>query len=55
MHVRQDLPPSDGYWPGCPGTEMLALYEKRLTSFQDRLVATLGSHTARVLLDRAIE
>jgi hypothetical protein len=34
---------------------MLALYEKRLTSFQDRLVATLGSHTARVLLDRAIE
>jgi hypothetical protein len=33
---------------------MLALYEERLASFQDRLVATLGSHTARVLLHRAI-
>ena len=34
--------------------EMLALYKERLASFQDRLVATLGSHTACVLLDRAI-
>ena len=39
---------------GHPGVEMLALYEERLASFQDRLVATLGSHTARVLLGRAI-
>jgi predicted signal transduction protein with EAL and GGDEF domain len=28
---------------------MLALYEERLASFQDRLVATRGSQTARVL------
>jgi hypothetical protein len=34
--------------------DRLALYEERLASFQDRLVATVGSHTARVLLDRAI-
>jgi hypothetical protein len=34
--------------------ERLALYEERLASFQDRLVDTLGSHTARVLLHRAI-
>jgi hypothetical protein len=33
---------------------MLALYEERLASLQDRLVATLGSHTAHVLLHRAI-
>ena len=39
---------------GRHGTEMLALYEDRLASFQDRLVATVGSHTGRVLLDRAI-
>ena len=39
---------------GRPGMELLALYEERLTSFQDRLVATLGSHTACVLLDRAM-
>ena len=42
-----------GGW-GRPGTQMLALYEERLASFHDRLVATLGSHTARVLLGRAI-
>jgi hypothetical protein len=34
---------------------LLALHKERLTSFQDRLAATLGSDTARVLLDRAIE
>jgi hypothetical protein len=34
---------------------MLAPYKERLASFQDRLVATLGSHTAHVLLHRAIE
>ena len=39
---------------GRHGTEMLALYEDRLASFQDRLVTTLGKHTVRVLLDRAI-
>ena len=36
------------------GRQMLALYEERLASLQDRLVARLGSHMARVLLDRAI-
>jgi hypothetical protein len=54
MHVRRDPLPSGRYWSGCPGTETLALYKERLTSFQDRLVPTLGSHTARVLLHRAI-
>jgi hypothetical protein len=54
MHLRQDPPPSGCYWPRRPGTEILALYEERLASFQDRVAATLGSHTARVLLDRAI-
>jgi hypothetical protein len=54
MHVRRDPLPSGRYWPGCPGTERLALYEERLASFQDRLVETFGRHTARVLLDRAI-
>ena len=34
--------------------ESLALYEEKLASFHDRLVATFGSHTARVLLDRAV-
>ena len=33
---------------------MLALYEERLTSFQDKVVAPLGGHTARALLHRAI-
>jgi hypothetical protein len=33
---------------------MLALYAERLATLQDRVVATLGSHMARVLLDRAI-
>ena len=36
------------------GRQMLALYEERLASLQDRLVARLGSHMARVLLDRAV-
>src|ERR671933_423457 len=54
MPVRRDPLPSGCSWPGRPGTEMLALYEERLASFQDRLVATLGSHTAHVLLHRAI-
>jgi hypothetical protein len=36
------------------GRQKLALYEERLASLQDRLVATLGGHMARVLLDRAI-
>src|ERR671934_585142 len=39
---------------GRPGTEMLALYEERLVSLWARLVRTLGIHTARVLLERAI-
>ena len=54
MQARRDPTPSDCYRPERPGTEMLALYEERLASFQDRLMATLGSHTARVLLHRAI-
>ena len=54
MRERRDPPLSGCDWPGRPGTEMLALYEERLAAFQDRLVATLGSHTARVLLHRAI-
>jgi hypothetical protein len=54
MQVRRDPLPSGCRWPGRPGTEMLALCEERLTSFQDRLVATLGSHTAHVLLHRAV-
>ena len=33
----------------------LTLCEERLVCIRDRLVATLGSYTARVLLDRAIE
>src|SRR5438105_13168388 len=32
----------------------LALYEQRLVSLWERLVTTLGIHTVRVLLDRAI-
>ena len=32
----------------------LAFYEERLVCLWQRLVATLGIHTARVLLDRAI-
>ena len=32
----------------------LALYEERLVSLRERLVTTLGIHTVRVLLDRAI-
>jgi hypothetical protein len=32
----------------------LALYEERLVSLWERLVTTLGIHTVRVLLDRAI-
>ena len=36
------------------GRPTWALYVERLASLQDRLVATLGSHMARVLLDRAI-
>ena len=32
----------------------LALYEERLVSLWERLVMTLGIHTVRVLLDRAI-
>jgi hypothetical protein len=36
------------------GWQKLALYEERLASLQDRLAATLGSHMARVLLERAI-
>jgi hypothetical protein len=32
----------------------LALYEERLVSLWERLVRTLGIHTVRVLLDRAI-
>lgn len=32
----------------------LALYEERLVSLRERLVTTLGVHTVRVLLDRAI-
>jgi hypothetical protein len=54
MQGRRDSPPSGCYWPPRPGTEILALYEERLASFQDRVAATLGSHTARVLLHRAI-
>jgi hypothetical protein len=54
MQVRRDPLPSGRSWPGRPGTERLVPYEERLASFQDRLVATLGSHTARVLLHRAI-
>jgi hypothetical protein len=47
MQVRRDPLPSGRSWPGRPSTE-------RLASFQDRLVATLGSHTAHILLHRAI-
>ena len=36
------------------GRQMLALYAERLATLQDRVVATLGSHMARVLLHRAI-
>jgi hypothetical protein len=54
MQVRRDTLPSGRYWPGRHSTETLALYEERLTSFQDRLVATLSSHTAHILLHRAI-
>src|SRR5438094_3994288 len=32
----------------------LALYEERLVSLWERLVMTLGLHTVRVLVDRAI-
>ena len=32
----------------------LALYEERLVSLWERLVTTLGIHTVRVLLDRAV-
>src|ERR671926_466732 len=32
----------------------LALYEQRLVSLWERLVTTLGIHTVRVLLDRAL-
>jgi hypothetical protein len=32
----------------------LALYEERLVSLWERLVTTLGIHTVRVLLDRAL-
>ena len=34
--------------------DRLALHEQRLVSLWERLVATLGIHTVRVLLDRAI-
>ena len=45
---------------GCAGTgpmqppNRLALYEGRLVSLWERSMTTLGIHTARVLLDRAI-
>src|SRR5436305_2196216 len=44
---------------GDDGTSMplpntLAAYEERLVSLWERLVTTLGIHTARVLLDRAL-
>ena len=32
----------------------LALHEARLVALRERLVRTLGIHTARVLLDRAL-
>jgi hypothetical protein len=54
MQVRRDRLPSGCYQPGRPGTERLTLYEERLATFQDGLAATLGSHTAHVLLHRAI-
>ena len=54
MHARRDPPPSGCDWPGRPGTEMLALCEERLVSLWARVVRTLGIHTARVLLERAI-
>src|SRR2546430_11136516 len=34
--------------------DRLALYEQRLVALWERLVTTLGIHTTRVLLDRAI-
>ena len=37
-----------------PPPDRLALYEQRLVSLWERLVTTLGIHTVRVLLDRAI-
>ena len=36
------------------GRPTWALYVERLAALQDRVVATLGSHMARVLLDRAL-
>ena len=54
MQVRRDPLHSGCYWPGRSGTERLTLYEEQLASFQDSLVETFGSHTARVLLHRAI-
>ena len=54
MQVRRDPLPSGCSWPGRPRPPLLALYEERLASFQDRLVETRGSHTAHVLLQRAI-
>jgi CheY-like chemotaxis protein len=55
MQGRRIPPPAGCSWPGRPGTPMLALYEERLVSLWARVVRTLGIHTARVLLERAIK
>lgn len=57
MQARRDLRPSGCDWPGRPSTEMLALCEERLASFQDRLVATLctGPRHRRLTHQRELE
>ena len=55
MQGRRNPPPAGCSWPARPGTQMLALYEERLVSLWARAVRTLGIHTARVLLERAIK